>query len=86
MLRPYASSKMSRAWRPISREFIAAVKLAGRPAYRIALEAGLHPSTLSKLMSGAEPASLNDRRVLAVARVLGLRPEDCFAPAEEQLV
>ncbi len=66
------------AWRPLSRKFIAAVKLADRPAYRIAIEAGLHPSTLSRLMHGAERVAPNDRRVLAVANVLGLSPGECF--------
>jgi hypothetical protein len=75
---------MNQAWRPISRKFIVAVKLADRPAYRIAIESGLHPSVLSKIMTGAERVTPNDRRVLAVARVLGLRPEECFAPVEER--
>ena len=64
--------------RRMSPELIAAIKLNPRPAYKIAFEAGLHPSTLSKLMNGAERIAPEDHRVLAVARVLGLRPEDCF--------
>jgi hypothetical protein len=67
-----------------SREFIIALKLADRPMYRIAQQAKLHPSTLGKIITGAEAVTPNDHRVLAVAKVLGLRPKDCFAPAQEQ--
>lgn len=63
---------------PVSRTFRAAVKLADRPAWRIAYEAGLHPAVLSKLMSGAIIPRPNDPRVLAVARVLGLQQAECF--------
>ncbi len=62
----------------ISREFRVAVKLADRPAWRIAREAGIHPAQLSKLMSGAIIPRHNDPRVLAVARVLGFAPKECF--------
>lgn len=62
----------------VSREFIVAVKLSKQRAYEIAHQAGLHPSTLSKLVCGIEEVHPGDRRALAVARVLGLRPEDCF--------
>jgi hypothetical protein len=68
----------SRRSRRVSHQFIAAVKFAGRPAYKIALEADLSPSMLSKLMTGAEPVRPNDRRILAVARVLGLAADQCF--------
>lgn len=62
----------------LSRRFIERVKLAPRPAYRIALDAGIHPATLSKLISGAERVKANDPRVISVARQLGLTPEECF--------
>lgn len=62
----------------LSRHFIESIKLSPTPAYRIAQDAGLHPATLSKLLSGAERVKANDPRVIAVARVLGLKPEECF--------
>lgn len=62
----------------LSRRFIALIKLGSRPAYRIAHDAGLHPATLSKLISGAERIKPQDPRVIAVGRVLGLEPSDCF--------
>jgi len=66
----------------VSRQFIEAVKLAPRRAYRIAQEAGLHPTTLSKIVNGIEPTHSNDPRVLAVAKVLELDPEKCFEEAK----
>jgi hypothetical protein len=65
----------------LSRDFIVAVKMADQPAYRIAIQAGLHPSTLSRLLHGAERIAPNDRRIHAVAKVLGLRPSTCFDSA-----
>jgi hypothetical protein len=62
----------------VSRDFIAAVKLAKQRSYQIAHAAQLHPSTLSRLITGAEMAKQGDPRVLRVAEVLGLAPEDCF--------
>ena len=62
----------------LSRRFIEAVKLSPVPAYKIAHAAGLHPATLSKLLSGAERVRPQDVRVKAVGQVLGLAPEQCF--------
>ena len=64
----------------LSRRFLEALKMGDRPAYRIAWAAGLHPATLSKLITGAERLKDNDQRVIAVGRELGLAPSDCFAP------
>jgi transcriptional regulator with XRE-family HTH domain len=62
----------------ISEEFRAKVKLNEKPAYRIAQEAGLDPSTLSKLMCGIANIQPGDRRVLSVARVIGIPFDACF--------
>ena len=62
----------------VSREFKAAVKLAEIPAWKIAYRAGVNPNVLSKIMSGALRVRVGDRRVLKVAEVLGLDPDDCF--------
>lgn len=67
----------------VSRLFIASIKLADRPAYRIAHQAGLHPATLSKLISGAERVKPNDPRVIAVGQAIGLSPGECFAEHAE---
>ncbi len=52
--------------------------------YRIAQLAGIHPSTLSRILNGIERIKENDKRVLAVGRVLGLKPEDCFETERER--
>jgi hypothetical protein len=62
----------------VSQKFFAAVKLANRPAYKIAWEAGLHPVILSKILHGYDRIWPNDRRVVAVAKVLGIKPDECF--------
>ena len=62
----------------VSQKFFGAVKLANRPAYRIALEAGLHPVTFSKILHGYARLWPNDRRVIAIGKILGLEPEECF--------
>ncbi len=62
----------------VSEKFKAAIKLNPLKSYQIAHLAGLHPSTLSKLMNGIERVMPNDPRVLKVAEVLGLTPEECF--------
>lgn len=62
----------------VSREFVVAVKLSPLKGYEIAHEAGLHPATLSKILHGIERVKPGDPRVLAVAKVLGLQPEQCF--------
>lgn len=71
--------------RKVSPKFYGAVKLADRPAYRIALEAGIHPVTLSKILHGYNRIWPNDRRVIAVGRILGLRPEECFENAVNEV-
>ena len=67
----------------VSEKFKAAIKLHSLKAYQIAHKAGLHPSTLSKILNGIERVAPNDPRVLRVAKVLGLMLEECFDFAEE---
>ena len=66
----------------VSRKFIEAVKLGGKPAYKVAWEAGVHPVVLSKILHGYDRLWPNDRRVIAVAKVLGLKPDECFEELE----
>jgi hypothetical protein len=62
----------------VSRQFKIAVKMADRPAWKIAYEAGIHPNLLSKILSGAIRVKRSDKRVLRVADVLGICHADCF--------
>ena len=67
----------------VSRTLIERIKLAPVPAYKLALGAGCHPATLSKLLHGAERLKPNDPRILAVGRELRVAPADCFADVSE---
>ncbi len=58
------------------------IRLNKRRAYKTAYLAGLHPVTLSKLINFIEPIKRDDPRILAVGRVLGLPPEECFEEDE----
>uniref|UniRef100_A0A7V3KMN2 XRE family transcriptional regulator n=1 Tax=candidate division WOR-3 bacterium TaxID=2052148 RepID=A0A7V3KMN2_UNCW3 len=62
----------------VSRKFIERLKLGTQPAYRVAWRAKIHPVILSKLIHGAEKVWPNDRRIIAVGKILGLSPEECF--------
>jgi lambda repressor-like predicted transcriptional regulator len=62
----------------LSKELAARIRLSPLRAYQIAQIAGLHPSTLSKLLNGIARPHPNDQRIVAVGRVLGLRPDECF--------
>lgn len=65
----------------ISKKLRDAIKL-NAPAYRIANEAGLHHSTLSRLLCGIDKVKPNDPRIVAVGKVLGLSAEECFEKLE----
>ena len=66
----------------VSQTFIIRLKLHSDPAYRIAQQADVNPTTLSKLINGAEPIRPDDDRILRVGRILGLEPEEVFEPKE----
>ena len=68
----------------VSSRFLVALKLHEWPAYRLAQRAGVNPNTLSRLINGIEPVRENDPRILAVAEILGLAPEDAFEPEEDR--
>jgi len=62
----------------VSRKLRETIKLHKQRAYQIAFEAGIHPSTLSKIMNGIDRVKFGDQRVLAVGRVLGIPDKDLF--------
>jgi hypothetical protein len=62
----------------ISLKLKAAVKLSPLRQYQIAIEAGVHPVTLSQILSGYLRPKSMDKRVVRIGRVVGLRPEECF--------
>lgn len=62
----------------VSKKLIDKVKLSSLRAYEIAWKADIHEATLSHLMNNIRPVEKNDKRVLAVATVVGVEAEDCF--------
>ena len=62
----------------VSKRLRNAVKLDDRRGYVIAHEAGVCPSTLSRLINGIEIVRPGDPRVIAIGRVLGIPPDECF--------
>ena len=62
----------------VSREFKIRLKLADQPAYQLANQAGVNPSTLSKLVNGIEPVKSNDERIGRVAALLGLSSSEAL--------
>ena len=68
----------------ISRKLVEAVKLSDSRAYRIAQKAGLHPSTLSRILNGIENVRPMDDRIVRIAKVLNLKPDECFETKAEK--
>ena len=68
----------------LSQKLIHAVKLSEKRAYKIAHEAGLHPSTLSSLLNGIERVKPQDPRVISIGKVLGIPAEECFQKLKKQ--
>ena len=67
----------------ISEKLRAAIKLNSIPAYKIAQEAGIDPSVLSKFICGIVKIKNGDQRVIAVGHVLDIPPGECFEKVEE---
>jgi hypothetical protein len=68
----------------ISRKFKVAIKLSDIPAWKIAQQAGVSPSVLSKIMIGAIYVKQGDHRVRSVAEVIGLNENECFEANETE--
>jgi transcriptional regulator with XRE-family HTH domain len=66
----------------VSRKLIEAVKLSDLKGYEIAHQAEIHPSTLSRILNGIEDVKPGDPRVLRIAKVLGLKLDECFEELE----
>ena len=65
-----------------SREFLIRLKLNDEPIYRICQRVGVNASTLSRLINGIDPVKPGDERIIRVADVLGLSPEEAFQTEE----
>ena len=67
----------------VSRKFVEAVKGYPDTQYSLAWKAGLHPVTLTQIVIGYIRPGPGDKRVLRVAEILGLNPEECFVIPKE---
>ena len=68
----------------VSQKLREAVKLSDKRSYEIAHIAGLHPSTLSRIICGIERVKSGDLRVIQIGRVLGLSEKECFAKSDKE--
>lgn len=75
--------KKARVMIKVSREFKIRLKLHELPAYKIAQQAGVHHVTLSKLINGIDPVQPGDKRIVRVAKVLGLTCDEAFDAFED---
>lgn len=66
-----------------SRKLVETLRLSEQPQYRIAWRAGVHPNTLSKLISGQVRARVGDLRLIAVGKELGLSADECFEETKD---
>jgi hypothetical protein len=56
----------------------------GTRQYQIANAAGIHPTVMSALVHDIRPVRPDDARVIAIGKVLGLKPQDCFAVTDSK--
>lgn len=62
----------------LTQKFKDRVKLSQVPAYKLALQVGLHPNTLSKFLIGYLRPKTWDPRLLAIGELLNLEPWEVF--------
>jgi DNA-binding transcriptional regulator YdaS (Cro superfamily) len=62
----------------VSKRFKEAVRAWRPKQYELAHRAGIHPVTLSQMVTGYIRPKFNDPRVLKVAKIIGLSPSECF--------
>ena len=60
-----------------------AVKVADKPAYRLAQRIGVSPSQMSAWLCGIVPVNRGDPRITQLGELVGVPPEDCFAKRDE---
>ena len=68
----------------VSEQLWVAIKTARRPAYKIAQEAGVRPDWLSKAINKIETINPGDPRIIAVGRLVGIPPAQCFEETEHE--
>jgi len=54
-------------------------RLKGLTMQRLALDAGLPPPALSRMLHGVRRVERGDKRIIKIGRRLGVRADECFA-------
>jgi len=62
----------------LSKKFKETLKLADTPQYKIAIQAGVNPTLLSKWVIGAEKSRIGDKRIIKIGKILGLKESEIF--------
>ena len=62
----------------LSKQFIQKLKLSEIPQYKLAIQANVHPTLLSKWIIGAQSVKNGDERVIRIAKLVGLKPDEVF--------
>ncbi len=68
----------------LSKQFLICLKLHELPAYKIAQRAGINPNTLSRLVNGIDRLKPRDPQIIAVGKIIGLEPSNCFSDPEDE--
>jgi len=68
----------------ISKKLRNAVKLHPEKQYRLAWRVGMNPTTLSQFMTGYSRPKYGDPRVIAIGKLVGLKPEECFSTKQTE--
>jgi hypothetical protein len=69
----------------ISKTLRDAVRLHPDHVWQLARRVGVHPSVVSKWLSGSHPPRPGDPRVLALGALVGVPADCCFADATPAL-
>ncbi len=67
----------------LSKQFRDAVRLHPAPQYRLAISCGIDPCWLSKALHSAVKIRIGEPRIIAIGKLIGLGPADCFVDEEE---
>ena len=67
----------------LSKKFRDAVRLYPLPQYRLAISCGIDPCWLSKALHSAVKVRLGEPRIIAIGKLIGLSPAECFEQEEK---
>lgn len=62
----------------ISEKFRQAARISETPLYRLALQCDIPPGSIYKVIRGIASANPEDPKIIALGKLLGLKPRECF--------